>query len=98
MSWHLNRRFTHFKQKLKEAGAEWQGTDTEFVQFIHKAIPYLPEYIREDMERYYIKGESRAVDPNTGKFTKQSALLYQNVRAGRAAIAFYIRASQYLEG
>jgi hypothetical protein len=94
MSWTLGKRFTHFRRILEtELGAKWAGTDTEFVEYVHRAIPFLPLYLQGDMKAYYIDGRSRDRDSVTGKPTKESSLFYQNLRGGRAALAFFIRAA-----
>lgn len=91
MSWTLTKRFHHLRMKVEaEQGSKWNGSDAEFVELIHRAIPFLPPYLQSDMEKFYIRGEGRERDDN-GLFTKNSALYYQNVRSGRAALSFLLK-------
>jgi hypothetical protein len=75
---------------LKEQGAEWKGTTTELAEFVGKSVPYLPPYLQEPAHRYYVRGLSRFADEN-GLHRKDDALLYQHIRAMRAALVFFIK-------
>src|SRR5574342_366977 len=91
MAWKLDKRYKHLRMILAvEQEVVWDGTSSEFVEFIHRSIPHLPEYLRSDMEKFYLRGEGRDRDSN-GLFTKESALYYQNVRSGRAALSFLLK-------
>lgn len=92
MSWKVDKRYAHMLRIFKtEHGAEWDGSIPQLVEFTVKAIPFLPPYLQDDMRRYYVDGQSRQRDETTGRPTRESALFYQNIRVGRACLAFYVR-------
>lgn len=90
MVWKQDKRLSHFKRILEDNGTQWMGTNEQLIDFLYYAIPSLPGYLKEPMERYYIKGSSR-IRNEEGLHTSEDALFYQHLRAGRAALSFLIK-------
>jgi len=92
MSWGQNKRIKTFLDILEtKDNVKWNGSATQFVDFLHKAIPYLPYEIQEPMDRFYLKGQGRTRNQVTGLHDKEDALFYQRVKSGRAAISFFVK-------
>lgn len=90
MSWNLSKRYHHLRKILALNGALWRGSDSEFIEYIHRSIPYLDYYLRDTADQYYIKGNSRPRNEN-GLFTKDSALFYQYLRTIRSCFSHSIK-------
>lgn len=86
--WSVGSRLNQLRyDHLPKFGAFWQGSDAEFVEYVHKAIGAMPEPMAGFMNRYYIIGDAPRVSEDTGKTVREDGSFYNVIQFGRQALA-----------
>ena len=71
----------------KEVGwRDLDGSPYAFFQFLSAVIAHMPPRLSEAMRRYYLQGDSQAVDPETGRPVTHDGRFYQLTMHGRDAL------------
>lgn len=86
MSWGQNKRVNSFLRMAENDGIKIVGTKEELIEFFYAGIPFLAKRLQNNTKRYYLLGEGRLRDNNTGLILKEDSLFHQDVRGGREGL------------